>query len=112
MLQEFVNTDNQAFDTEFQNGATEIVDGDWAPDSTADPNAPDDSMQTNEHSQTSVNVFDYQVSGFDREMGPGQEMQERGGRPLLSRSNTTGLAQPSQTPESGWDEISEAKAAS
>ncbi|KAI9036483.1 uncharacterized protein KD926_001764 [Aspergillus affinis] len=93
-LQEFVKNDNKAFDTEFQEaGATEIMEGDQVPDSTAGPNPPD-RMQTDDTSQAPVNVFDYQVSGFDRETGPGQEMQERGGRPLLSRSNTAGLAQP------------------
>lgn len=110
MCQEFVNMDNKAFDAEFEeSGAAEIVQGDRDADAVHNP--PDDSMQTDEHSQGPVNVFDYQVGGFDRETESGQEMQERGGRPLLSRSNTAGLAQPAQNPESGWDEISEAKVA-
>ncbi|KAK1144513.1 hypothetical protein N8T08_005386 [Aspergillus melleus] len=110
-LQKFVTDDNKAFDTEFQEaGATDIMEEDQAPDSTAGPNPPD-RMQTGDTSQAPVNVFDYQVSGFDRETGPGQEMQERGGRPLLSRSNTAGLAQSAPHAEPEWDETKEAKVA-
>jgi hypothetical protein len=53
-----------------------------------------------------VNVFDYQVSSFDDDSAtePGQEMQERAGRPLLSQ----GAVQPGQGQgqdrQSAWDQ--------
>lgn len=52
-----------------------------------------------------VNVFDYQVPSFDEGAGRGQEMEERGGRPLLSRSSTAGPVQPSQNADAMWDQV-------
>lgn len=60
-----------------------------------------------EQTSNKVNVFDYQVPHFDEDMGSAQEMQERGGRPLLSRTNT---ANPSG--EATWAAMDDVKPAS
>lgn len=60
-----------------------------------------------EQTGNKVNVFDYQVPHFDEDIGPGQEMQERSGRPLLSRTNTA-----NPTGEATWDVMDDVKSAS
>ncbi|THC98387.1 hypothetical protein EYZ11_002168 [Aspergillus tanneri] len=101
-LQEFVDRDNKAFEAEFQDTEPMNTSEDRNLDLNTPPSNPDTPMQTDEYPHEpdgpSANTFDYQPGVFDREMGPEQEMQERSGRPLLSRSNT------GQNPESRWDE--------
>ncbi|KKK19695.1 hypothetical protein ARAM_007046 [Aspergillus rambellii] len=94
-LQEFVNADNKTFETELQ--ASEATEnpmedpgpGTWEQTVGTRPAYPSPSVNDDDSAARKVNVFDYQVSSFEDESGPGQEMQERGGRrPLLSRSPT------------------------
>lgn len=61
--------------------------------------------QQEDRATPNVNVFDYQVPSFDEGLGRGQEMEERGGRPLLSRSSTAGPVQPSQNADAMWDQV-------
>lgn len=49
-----------------------------------------------------VNVFDYEVSSFDGDKTPAQEMQEKGGQSLLSQSNA---GQSSGAMDTDWDEV-------
>lgn len=57
-----------------------------------------------QQSTQNVNVFDYQVPSFSETQGPGQEMQEVNGRPLLSRSSTAGPVQPTLDADM-WDAV-------
>ncbi|KAI9374237.1 hypothetical protein BJX61DRAFT_325631 [Aspergillus egyptiacus] len=96
-LQEFVNADNAAFETELVeweptpantvNPAQTVLDEEWAQSLGSRPAYPSPSIREEGHpddlAANKVNVFDYQVSSFDDEPAPEQEMQERGGRNLL-----------------------------
>jgi hypothetical protein len=83
--QGFVNRDNAAFEAEFDQTAT-IINSDqeesWAPSSTETQHSEQPEM-TEKRQQ--VNVFDYEVSGFDDEPEPRQEMQQRDGGSFLSK---------------------------
>ncbi|KAJ5926829.1 hypothetical protein N7516_008602 [Penicillium verrucosum] len=106
-LQGFVNRDNDAFADEFQNTPT-IIFSDQE-DSLTEPN----NVETQHKEQqpemsekaTQVNVFDYEVSGFDDEPKPSQEMQEKGRASLLShRATATNSTAPITAHEdSGWN---------
>ncbi|GKZ28622.1 hypothetical protein AbraIFM66950_010304 [Aspergillus brasiliensis] len=101
-LQEFVHTDNQAFEAECQEADSTRTQSDRQNRalSASEP------LNQQEGSTTpNVNVFDYQVPSFDEGLGRGQEMEERGGRPLLSRSSTAGPVQPSQDADAMWDQV-------
>lgn len=84
--QGFVNRDNAAFEAEFDQTAT-IINSDqeesWAPTSSTETQQSEQPEMTEKRQQ--VNVFDYEVSGFDDEPGPRQEMQQRDGGSLLSK---------------------------
>ncbi|KAL3464014.1 hypothetical protein BJX64DRAFT_256088 [Aspergillus heterothallicus] len=112
-LQAFVDADNAAFDAEllaWENNAEsrQQDDGatDWARSYGSRPAYPSPSIMEEDAGDSlaarNVNVFDYQVSSFDDDSAtePGQEMQERAGRPLLSQ----GAVQPGQDPEPAWDQ--------
>ncbi|RAL02071.1 uncharacterized protein BO80DRAFT_38367 [Aspergillus ibericus CBS 121593] len=106
-LQEFVHTDNQAFEAECEEaGGTKIQTDRQNPALSA--SEPLDQQQ--DRATQNVNVFDYQVPSFDEGLGRGQEMEERSGRPLLSRSSTAGPVQPSQSDDAMWDQVDEEKA--
>ncbi|KAJ6034899.1 uncharacterized protein N7446_009656 [Penicillium canescens] len=85
-LRGFVNRDNAAFEAEFDQTAT-IINSDqeesWAPTSSTETQQSEQPEMTEKRQQ--VNVFDYEVSGFDDEPGPRQEMQQRDGGSLLSK---------------------------
>ncbi|KAL2844776.1 hypothetical protein BJY01DRAFT_186202 [Aspergillus pseudoustus] len=112
-LQAFVDADNAAFDAEllkWENTADsrqqdeEVTD--WEQTFGSRPAYPSPSIKeegTGEDlAARNVNVFDYQVSSFDDDSAtePGQEMQERVGKPLLSQ----GAVQPGQDPQPAWDQ--------
>ncbi|OQD78806.1 hypothetical protein PENANT_c079G11071 [Penicillium antarcticum] len=89
-LQAFVNRDNDAFEAEFDQTAT-IINSDqeedpWAVPSSTEAQHSEQPEMTEKRQQ--VNVFDYEVSGFDDEPGPRQEMQQRDGGSLLSKGTT------------------------
>ncbi|KAF9893937.1 hypothetical protein FE257_008908 [Aspergillus nanangensis] len=104
-LQDLVIADNAAFQAELQDFQKDnkehtresLMDIDEPP-----PEVPHNTSMVNLAQK--VNVFDYQVSSFDEEMTPAQEMEEKGGKPLLSRSNTT-----NPTTESDWNVVDDAK---
>ncbi|PWY75142.1 hypothetical protein BO70DRAFT_354609 [Aspergillus heteromorphus CBS 117.55] len=81
-LQNFVHADNQAFEAECQEAESARN-----PASHENPASGASEPPTNpaQNVNVNVNVFDYQVPSFDESQGPGQEMEERGGRPLLGR---------------------------
>jgi hypothetical protein len=54
-----------------------------------------------------VNVFDYEVSGFDDEKKPSQEMQERGSANLLGKSTTNNEAHGDAIADSQWSRMDE-----
>ncbi|RAL14270.1 uncharacterized protein BO97DRAFT_341019 [Aspergillus homomorphus CBS 101889] len=98
-LQEFVRRDNEAFESELQDAEVTYRDTGIA-DTYGQPSPnPEQGYSTQ-----NVNVFDYQVPSFNETEGPGQEMQERDGRPLLSRSSTAGPVQPPSDAEM-WDAV-------
>ncbi|CAI7617320.1 unnamed protein product [Penicillium discolor] len=89
-LQGFVNRDNDAFADEFQNTPTIIFsdqEDSWAEPNNAETQHKEQQPEMSEKA-TQVNVFDYEVSGFDDEPKPSQEMQEKGGTSLLSHRAT------------------------
>ncbi|KAL2868182.1 uncharacterized protein BJX67DRAFT_63234 [Aspergillus lucknowensis] len=109
-LQAFVSADNVAFDAElqeWQNSAStrqDVEENEWEQAIGPRPAYPSPSIgeegAAGDLAARNINVFDYQVSSFDDEStDPGQEMQERGGRPLLGQ----GVVQPGQQPGPGWD---------
>ncbi|RAH44397.1 uncharacterized protein BO95DRAFT_366309 [Aspergillus brunneoviolaceus CBS 621.78] len=99
-LQKFVARDNETFESELQDAEMAHIPPDtqhhtntlWQP-------SPNPEQQ---QSTQNVNVFDYQVPSFSETQGPGQEMQEVNGRPLLSRSSTAGPVQPTLDADM-WD---------
>lgn len=52
-----------------------------------------------------MNVFDYEVSGFDNERDAGQEMQEKSGSTLLSTGSGNTASNPAVS--QAWDDDSE-----
>ncbi|KAL3486714.1 hypothetical protein BJX62DRAFT_214713 [Aspergillus germanicus] len=117
-LQAFVDADNAAFDAElldWENNAEarqqeQEQEVDWEQTFGSRPAYPSPSIREEGTSEgiaaRNVNVFDYQVSSFDDDSAtePGQEMQERTGRSLLSQ----GAVQPGpgqgQNPQPAWDQ--------
>ncbi|BCS12273.1 hypothetical protein ALUC_50319A [Aspergillus luchuensis] len=101
-LQKFVHLDNQAFEAECQEAdSTRTQSG----RQNRALSASEPLSQQEGRTTPNVNVFDYQVPSFDEGVGRGQEMEERGGRPLLSRSSTAGPVQPSQNADAMWDQV-------
>ncbi|KAL4916849.1 hypothetical protein BDW62DRAFT_185422 [Aspergillus aurantiobrunneus] len=107
-LQNFVNADNAAFTAELQEwentAATRqgMADDEWEQTVDSRPAYPSPSINQ-EFSESvpasKVNVFDYQVASFDDDSGEqGQEMQERGGKPLLGHAQP-----PRQETDSEWE---------
>ncbi|KAJ5512530.1 hypothetical protein N7463_002082 [Penicillium fimorum] len=84
-LQGFVNRDNDAFGGEFENTPTIIFsdqEDSWAESNNVEILHKEQQPEMSEKA-TQVNVFDYEVSGFDDEPKPSQEMQEKSGASLL-----------------------------
>ncbi|KAJ6185829.1 hypothetical protein N7519_007130 [Penicillium mononematosum] len=105
-LQGFVNRDNDAFGDEFGNTPTIIFSD------QEDPGAEANNAETQHKGQpemsemaTKVNVFDYEVSGFDDEPKPSQEMQEKPGASLLGHraAATHSTAPIGPQMDSGWN---------
>ncbi|GLA24416.1 hypothetical protein AnigIFM63326_000463 [Aspergillus niger] len=101
-LQKFVHMDNQAFEAECQEADSTRTQSDRQNRALS---ASEPLNQQEDRTTPNVNVFDYQVPSFDEGLGRGQEMEERGGRPLLSRSSTAGPVQPSQNADAMWDQV-------
>ncbi|CAG8899726.1 unnamed protein product [Penicillium egyptiacum] len=106
-LQGFVNRDNDAFGDEFGNTPTIIFsdqEDSWAESNNAKSQHKEQQPGMSEKS-TKVNVFDYEVSGFDDEPKPSQEMQEKPGASLLGHraitTNSTAPIDPQM--DSGWN---------
>ncbi|KAL4778061.1 ubiquitin interaction motif protein [Aspergillus varians] len=106
-LQAFVNADNAAFDSELQgweNNTTDTrqdtADNEWEQTiESRPPPYPSPSIDQEATEASKVNVFDYQVSSFDDDAAEqGQEMKERGGKPLLHQARSV---QP-QGPDPEW----------
>ncbi|RDW74370.1 uncharacterized protein DSM5745_07032 [Aspergillus mulundensis] len=94
-LQRFVHEDNAAFETELQEwentAATRLnAENDWEQTVGSRPAYPSPSIGQEDVPASKVNVFDYQVSSFDDDPATpeGQEMEERGGKPLLSQATS------------------------
>ncbi|KAB8274833.1 hypothetical protein BDV30DRAFT_225461 [Aspergillus minisclerotigenes] len=113
-LQEFINADNAAFDTEFKQQESA---GDAAGRQNEDSSSAtrqDENTEMNELAQdgqrgttsaaANVNVFDYQVSSFDDAADSSPEMQERGGRALLGQSSTADPVQYSPSTNAAWNQ--------
>jgi hypothetical protein len=80
-----VNRDNDAFGGEFENTPTIIFsdqEDSWPESNNTEAQHKEQQPEMAEKA-TQVNVFDYEVSGFDDEPKPSQEMQEKGGASLL-----------------------------
>ena len=80
-----MNRDNDAFGDEFGNTPTIIFsdqEDSWAEANNADTQHKGRQPEMSENA-TNVNVFDYEVSGFDDEPKHSQEMQEKPGASLL-----------------------------
>ncbi|EKV12597.1 UBA-like [Penicillium digitatum] len=94
-LQGFVNTDNDAFASEFENTPTIIFsdqEDSWAESNNAETQHKEQQPEMSEKA-AQVNVFDYEVSRFDDDPNPSQEMQEKGGASLLGhRAATSSMA--------------------
>lgn len=102
-----MNRDNDAFADEFENTPTIIFsdqEDSWAEPTNAETQHKEQQPEMSEKA-TQVNVFDYEVSGFDDEPKPSQEMQEKGGASLLShRATATNSTAPITAQEvSGWN---------
>ncbi|PYH41680.1 putative nuclear distribution protein RO10 [Aspergillus saccharolyticus JOP 1030-1] len=109
-LQKFVEKDNKTFESELQDAEMAQQQSETQHQSSgtlvglslkqksrlhiADANWQPSLKPEQERTTQNVNVFDYQVPSFNETQEPGQEMQQRNGRPLLSRSSTTGPVQP------------------
>lgn len=102
-----MNRDNDAFADEFENTPTIIFsdqEDSWAEPNNAETQHKEQQPEMSEKA-TQVNVFDYEVSGFDDEPKPSQEMQEKGGPSLLShRATATNSTAPITAKEvTGWN---------
>ncbi|KAJ5146059.1 uncharacterized protein N7515_000623 [Penicillium bovifimosum] len=83
-LQGFVNRDNDAFGDEFQNTPTIILSDQEGPSGDSNGGECREKQQKPERPKAAdVNVFDYEVSGFDDEQKPSKEMEEKGSASLL-----------------------------
>ncbi|KAL4737729.1 hypothetical protein BDV11DRAFT_191176 [Aspergillus similis] len=105
-LQRFVSDDNAAFEKELQEwentaDTRQNADTEWEQTVGSRPAYPSPSIGQEDMPASKVNVFDYQVASFDDDPAEGQEMQERGGRPLLGQS--TSLAHQGQNSGPGWN---------
>lgn len=113
-MQAFVNMDNKSFENECQEATKPAPgtenQGTWEANEGANWNdewenvPPGSSVPpktlSGEPVIEGVNVFDYEVSSFDDDK-PAQEMQERGGKSLLSQST----GPPSNAMDTGWDNV-------
>lgn len=124
-----MSLDNEAFETEFreaangqdieqQTGDQEVntfegrpgespVDSGVYFDAQAQSNPSSEQqnkISSGESTRPNVNVFDYEVSSFEEEPIPRQEMQERGGVSLLGKTPT--VEPPSYTGPK-WEEMDE-----
>ncbi|PYI26237.1 ubiquitin interaction motif protein [Aspergillus indologenus CBS 114.80] len=100
-LQKFVARDNETFESELQDA--EMAHNPPATQHQSSGTLPSPNPEQQQPTQN-VNVFDYQVPSFNETQGPGQEMQEINGRPLLSRSSTAGPVQPTLDADM-WDAV-------
>ncbi|KAJ5836633.1 hypothetical protein N7447_002659 [Penicillium robsamsonii] len=113
-LQGFVNRDNDAFGGEFENTPTMIFsdqEDSWAQSNNAETQHKEQQPEMSEKA-TQVNVFDYEVSGFDNEPKPSQEMQEKSGASLLGHhaaaTNSTAPAVSQVDPEWNYSDDEDA----
>lgn len=107
-IQGFVSRDNEAFGGEFENTPTIIFsdqEDSWPELNNAETQHKEQQPEMIEKA-TQVNVFDYEVSGFDDEPKPSQEMQEKGGVSLLGhRAATTNSVAPAASQvDSRWND--------
>ncbi|KAJ5794896.1 hypothetical protein N7457_001495 [Penicillium paradoxum] len=104
-LQGFVNRDNDAFAGEFENTPT-IVFSDqedaWGESNSGEIQAKEQKPEMSTKA-SQVNVFDYEVSAFDDEQKPSQEMQERSGISLLGATATKSAVPTTSQAVSGWN---------
>ncbi|CAG8114891.1 unnamed protein product [Penicillium salamii] len=102
-LQGFVNRDNDAFSAEFEQTPTIVIsdqEEQW-PSTWSETQQEEKSQEPEKRAP--VNVFDYEVSDFEVETKPNQEMQQRGSSGLLS--NGTSHAPDNLQDESQWMEV-------
>lgn len=107
--QGFVNRDNDAFGDEFENTPT-IIFSDHE-DSWGEPHSKETPVKEQQPDVSTkpsqVNVFDYEVSAFDDEQKPSQEMQERGGTSLLGATTTKSTAPTTSQAGSSWNDAAD-----
>lgn len=108
--------DNKSFEEEFQaatntedsNAGWKAVDSmDWGQQGeyfqgSSQYQFPDQGATSRAPVNRDVNVFDYEVSSFDDDKAPAQEMQEKGRQSLLSQGNT---GQSSSAMDTDWDDL-------
>lgn len=101
--------DNDAFGDEFEHTPTIIIsdqENSWPSPSLVETKHKEQLQMSEKGAQ--VNVFDYEVSGFDEEKQPGQEMQERGNSSLLGNGTTNNTAAPGDaSDDSQWNYVDE-----
>jgi hypothetical protein len=101
-----VNRDNEAFDAEFEQTPTIVLNDQEDPLESQIQTEARHQEELMSPKSAQVNVFDYEVSNFDDEKKPGQEMQERGGASLLGNgtSNEAAVAETSKVGSQGSHE--------
>lgn len=98
-----MNRDNDAFSAEFEQTPTIVIsdqEEQW-PSTWSETQQEEKSQEPEKRAP--VNVFDYEVSDFEVETKPNQEMQQRGISGLLS--NGTSHAPDNSQDESQWMEV-------
>jgi hypothetical protein len=103
-----VHRDNDAFGTEFEHTPTIII-------SDQEDSWPSPSLMERRHKEQpqvpgnvgQVNVFDYEVAGFDDEEKPSQEMQERGSARLLGNGTSNNATHGESSADSQWSHADE-----
>lgn len=108
--------DNNSFEEEFQaaintddsNSGWKAADSmDWGQQAedlqgSSQYQFPDQGTTSRAPVNRDVNVFDYEVSSFDDDKAPAQEMQEKEGNGLLTQGHT---GQSSSAMDTDWDDL-------
>lgn len=107
--QSFVHRDNDDFGTELEHTPTIIISDQedaWASPSMVETKHNEQPQMSEKSAQ--VNVFDYEVTDFDDEKNPNQEMQERGSASLRGNGGVYNTAAPEEPDaDSQWNHMDE-----
>ncbi|CAG8057201.1 unnamed protein product [Penicillium olsonii] len=97
-IQGFVNRDNDALSAELEQTPAIVISDQEQPWSANWPDVEQQQKQQGPEKPAQVNVFDYEVSNFEGEPNPSQEMEQKGGAGLWA----SGTSHPVEKPQ---DEI-------